>query len=532
MVMGKMTRTQIIMTPGLDNLHIITSGPVPPNPAELIDSRRLVDFIEEAREEYDMIMFDSPPILSASDAAILGTKVDRVLLVYRVGSVSRGLLKRATAQLEQVKCNLLGVVLNGMRPDVSPDFQDYYYYSYYHSYGEEDKAKKSHGDNKILALFRKKRENRREQEQKTESGEEETGPQKVGVKKLNMGRVSLLLTAAAFLVGAILWQGEIKRSITLSGAERPVKNDEIQTPAKRKTLNKSIPKRQGAVLTGPKNPHSVEEPGSERIASIPKPSPLVKDVKSTKASADKNGILSKKSQEKPKRASTKRKAPLVVQEPGSERIASRPKPRPLVKDVERTKTLADKESTSSEKSHKGTMTALTKHKTPVPVANFGLDAESHKTPVPNEKIQSNPYSIYLGSFRNLKRAKKAVSLYRKKGLSPNWVKVELSKGTWYRVYAGHFEDAKKAERYRKEHRLGEASIKKTRFANLIDIYTSSDKLEEKIQSLRNLGYSPYVIEDHHGKSLLLVGTFITREGADKQYHDLKSDGVENQVMER
>ena len=88
-----------MMTPGMDNLHIITSGTIPPNPAELIESNRLQAFIEEVKKEYDIAIFDSTPALSTADAAILGTKMDGVLIIYRVGAVSRGLLKRASTQL-------------------------------------------------------------------------------------------------------------------------------------------------------------------------------------------------------------------------------------------------------------------------------------------------------------------------------------------------------------------------------------------------------------------------------------------------
>ena len=122
-ILGKMSWDEIMLTPGLDNLHIITSGTPPQNPAELIDSKRLEEFIEEVKKEYDVIIFDSSPILSTADAAILGMKMDGVLLVYRVGSISKGLLKRTVSQLEQVQCNLMGVILNGMKPDISPDFQ-------------------------------------------------------------------------------------------------------------------------------------------------------------------------------------------------------------------------------------------------------------------------------------------------------------------------------------------------------------------------------------------------------------------------
>ncbi|UCF56211.1 MAG: AAA family ATPase, partial [Deltaproteobacteria bacterium] len=171
-IMGQMSPDEVMMTPGLDNLHIITSGPIPPNPAELVESGRLTDFIEEAKKDYDMIVFDSTPILSTADAAILGAKVDGVLLVYRVGTVSRGLLRRSTAQLEQVQCNLMGVVLNGMRPDVSPDFQDYKYYSYYYSYGEQEKKRKRRERIKGFSFLRRKGDSQRKEEQKISIEEE------------------------------------------------------------------------------------------------------------------------------------------------------------------------------------------------------------------------------------------------------------------------------------------------------------------------------------------------------------------------
>ena len=152
-IMGKMTMDEVMMTPGMDNLHIITSGTLPPNPAELIESKRLLDFIDEVKQEYDIVIFDSTPVISTADAAILGTKVDGVLIVYRVGSVSRGLLKRASSQLEQVKCNIIGVILNGMRPDISPDFQEFrYYQSYYGESGPGDKGTKS---KRFFSFFKK-----------------------------------------------------------------------------------------------------------------------------------------------------------------------------------------------------------------------------------------------------------------------------------------------------------------------------------------------------------------------------------------
>jgi SH3-like domain-containing protein len=143
----------------------------------LIDSQRLLDFIEEVKKEYDLVIFDSPPVLSTADSTILGAKVDAVILVYRVGSISRGLLKRTTVQLQQLKSNLLGVVLNGMKPEVSPDFMELKYYKYYYSYGEEGEKKK-----------------RVKAERHTEG------------RKLSPVKIWLLIAALALLVLGVLWQ--------------------------------------------------------------------------------------------------------------------------------------------------------------------------------------------------------------------------------------------------------------------------------------------------------------------------------------
>ncbi|MEA3279103.1 MAG: polysaccharide biosynthesis tyrosine autokinase [Thermodesulfobacteriota bacterium] len=141
MVMGKMSIDDIIKTPGMDNLHILTSGAIPPNPADLISSDRINEIIKEAGAEYDMVLIDTPPLLSATDAAVLGSRIDGIVLVYRAGKVGRGVLIRAKAQLDNVKAKLIGVVLNGLKAEVSPDFTSQDYYEYYHYYGGEDKKR-------------------------------------------------------------------------------------------------------------------------------------------------------------------------------------------------------------------------------------------------------------------------------------------------------------------------------------------------------------------------------------------------------
>jgi len=139
-VTGGMGMEDILQTQGISNLHIITSGSIPPNPAELLNSRRMGEFIGQVREAYDVVLFDSPPALQVTDAAILGKKVDGALVVYRVGDISRTSLKRSTSLLKSVQIELLGVVLNGLHADVSSEFQDLGYYSYY-GYGYDQPAR-------------------------------------------------------------------------------------------------------------------------------------------------------------------------------------------------------------------------------------------------------------------------------------------------------------------------------------------------------------------------------------------------------
>lgn len=149
------------------------------------------------------------------------------------------------------------------------------------------------------------------------------------------------------------------------------------------------------------------------------------------------------------------------------------------------------------------------------------------------EVLLSPYSIQLGSYRTLERAKKAITHYSKRGLSPYWVKVNLKeKGIWYRVFTGYFEDKQKADIFRQEYGLTESVIKKTPYANLIGTYQSRGELEAQVQLLRNLDYSPIVIANPDGTSRLFVGAFSTKAEAEELYIELKSDHIKSQVIER
>lgn len=132
LMMGRMSIEEIMKTPGMDNLHIITSGTYSPSPSEIINSRAIGEFMNNIRKEYDIVLIDAPPVLAATDAALWSSRVDGTALVYQVGKVARGALRRSKVSLENLKANVIGVVLNGLKAEISPDFgqQDYYYYYY------------------------------------------------------------------------------------------------------------------------------------------------------------------------------------------------------------------------------------------------------------------------------------------------------------------------------------------------------------------------------------------------------------------
>jgi capsular exopolysaccharide synthesis family protein len=129
--LGKLDMDTLVRTPGLENLFFITSGAIPPNPAELLGSAPMRSFIENVSEEFDVILFDSPPALPVTDAAILATHVDAVVLIYQMGRAGRGLLKRAKSHMDAVRADIRGVVLNDIRAEVSEFSPAEYYYQYY-----------------------------------------------------------------------------------------------------------------------------------------------------------------------------------------------------------------------------------------------------------------------------------------------------------------------------------------------------------------------------------------------------------------
>jgi non-specific protein-tyrosine kinase len=99
------------------NLQVLTSGPLPPNPAELLGSQRMLDVIAALKSQADIVLFDAPPVISVTDASVLGTRVDGVLLVVQAGQTRREQARRAKQQLEKLHIRVIGAVLSGASLD-------------------------------------------------------------------------------------------------------------------------------------------------------------------------------------------------------------------------------------------------------------------------------------------------------------------------------------------------------------------------------------------------------------------------------
>lgn len=124
---------QVLHPEVFHNLDLLTSGPVPPNPSELIGSEKMDQLLQQAGKGYDYVLIDLPPVLAVTDAALLGNLADGVVLVVHSGQVAPEEVQEAKKRLQAGKANILGVVLNGV-PRQHSGYgygYGYYYYDYY-----------------------------------------------------------------------------------------------------------------------------------------------------------------------------------------------------------------------------------------------------------------------------------------------------------------------------------------------------------------------------------------------------------------
>ncbi|CAI3277028.1 CpsD/CapB family tyrosine-protein kinase [Enterococcus cecorum] len=126
LVSGQQSASSVIQPSGVDNLSVMTAGPTPPNPAELLNSHRMNVVIEELYQMFDLIVFDLPPVMTVADGLIMASKTDGTVVVIREGVTRKDSIIEAKNRLIQAKARILGVIYNGVE---QMNESSYYYYS-------------------------------------------------------------------------------------------------------------------------------------------------------------------------------------------------------------------------------------------------------------------------------------------------------------------------------------------------------------------------------------------------------------------
>jgi capsular exopolysaccharide synthesis family protein len=135
-LLGQRTLEETLLSvPDVDRLSLLPAGPVPPNPAELLNSAKVREIFTRLRDQYDLVLIDSPPVLPVTDAAILSQHADATLMLAAAGQTRRSDLHRAVEKLDQVGATILGIVLN----KVTRHTGSYYGYTYrYEAYRADE----------------------------------------------------------------------------------------------------------------------------------------------------------------------------------------------------------------------------------------------------------------------------------------------------------------------------------------------------------------------------------------------------------
>jgi capsular exopolysaccharide synthesis family protein len=160
--------TETLQATDIDNLRVLPSGPLPPNPAELLGSRRFRDLLGRLSELSDVVILDSPPLLAVTDAAVLSAIAAGTVLVVNCGETRASAAREAAERLGGVGARVLGVVINRL----SPRRGDQYYYYYTYRYRPRDGGKeKRRLLGRTRSSRRKRRRRRRSQDRSTKTRE-------------------------------------------------------------------------------------------------------------------------------------------------------------------------------------------------------------------------------------------------------------------------------------------------------------------------------------------------------------------------
>lgn len=124
-LVGEMSLTEVAQNADVSELKIVTSGPIPPNPSELLGSRRFYDLLDETRQAFDYVLLDTPPVEAVSDSTILAGQTDGTLLVFNARNTRKGAVRQSVHSLQSVGANVLGTVMNSVKSSKGS-----YYYGY------------------------------------------------------------------------------------------------------------------------------------------------------------------------------------------------------------------------------------------------------------------------------------------------------------------------------------------------------------------------------------------------------------------
>ena len=135
-LLGRKNIEECIKKTTQENLYVLTGGTIPPNPAEVLSSKKMSQFIESIKDDYDYIFIDTPPVGIVSDASIISSYSDGVIFVVGSEEVDSNLAIVAKERLDSVNSNILGVILNKYKTETNSEYYNYYYHS------QEEKKKK------------------------------------------------------------------------------------------------------------------------------------------------------------------------------------------------------------------------------------------------------------------------------------------------------------------------------------------------------------------------------------------------------
>ena len=142
---GSLAPADVVVATGVDNLHFLPTGPVPPNPVEMLDSGRFAQLLAALQGQYDLLVIDSPPSLNLVDSLVIGKRVDGLVLVVRSFATNKFAVQQVARQIAASKVRLLGVVLNNVDMPSGSYYSSSYYYGRYGRYYEEDGAEPVRG---------------------------------------------------------------------------------------------------------------------------------------------------------------------------------------------------------------------------------------------------------------------------------------------------------------------------------------------------------------------------------------------------